>query len=735
MKQGKSSIFAVFVQEMQRRKVFKVATVYAVVAWILLQLGEVTFEPLQLPQWALTVLVVTVILGFPVTVILAWTFDITEDGIVRTRAAGTGRGSAIKSLASVMVVLITVGALGYYLFGIYAPTFEQADIAPPELTDNSIAVLPFEDLSRDQDQGYFGDGIAIALGSLLNGIDGLKVKGQSSLLAYKNQEKSSTEIGQLLGVSTVLRGTVQKDQNSENVRITAQLIGVRDGFQLWSESYNRRLDDVLDVQEEIAREIVDQLKAEWKSQSDTPLVAANVAAPQSINVGALDKLFQGQEQLRRRTPDSLQRAIELLQDSINLDPTRPLAHAELASAYVLLSSYGSLPLPEAAAKAGESLDRALAYDHNLPEGFASLGLLRWNLGQLGSAESALRRAVRLDPNSVQARIWLAGLLGERGRHREEAVVLEQASEFDAINPLLNINWASNLLKTGEVQAGFEKLKYMLDVYPDSTLVLRTLADWHLAFGDFDLAHDFASQALAVDPADPLNRAMFAQILLRLGDYDGALDGLSADALESGNHKLRNTYYDYLLLSGDVGTIEEQVAGALSAEGSEGDPRDPRFLLYWGGLAALFDGRFDVASERLTDLLDLDTEADPTMNRLEIISLLARAYQGQQLTQRVAQLLDSARTLAEQVRNRGVAIPHLSYIEACLAALAGDGDGAMTKLRDAYSDGWRDAWLLENDVRLVTVRNHAEFSELSETVRSDIALARGQILDASLAANH
>ena len=293
MKQGKSSIFAVFLQEMQRRKVFKVATVYAVVAWILLQLGEVTFEPLQLPQWALTVLVVTVILGFPVTVILAWTFDITEDGIVRTRAAGTGRGAAIKSLASVMVVLITVGALGYYLFGIYAPTFEQADVAPPELTDNSIAVLPFEDLSRDQDQGYFGDGIAIALGSLLNGIDGLKVKGQSSLLAYKNQDKSSTEIGQLLGVSTVLRGTVQKDQNSENVRITAQLIGVRDGFQLWSESYNRRLDDVLDVQEEIAREIVDKLKAEWKSQNETPLVAANVAAPSVHQCGRPGQAVSG----------------------------------------------------------------------------------------------------------------------------------------------------------------------------------------------------------------------------------------------------------------------------------------------------------------------------------------------------------------------------------------------------------------------------------------------------------
>ena len=736
MKQGKSSIAAVFIQEMQRRKVFKVATVYAVVAWILLQLGEVTFEPLQLPQWALTVLVVTVILGFPVTVILAWTFDITDDGIVRTRASGTGRGSAIKSLAAVMVVLITVGALGYYLYGIYAPRFEESAQPAAELVENSITVLPFDDLSPQRDQGYFADGIAIQLQDLLDGVDGLKVKSGQSALAFRQQQKSATEIGQLLGVETVLQGSVRKNNDSSDVRITAQLISVSDGFQLWSETYNRRLDDVLDVQEEIAREIVDQLKAEWKSQADEPLVAANLAAPQTVNVDALDKLFQGQEQLRQRTPASLQRAVDLLLESIALDDSRPLAFAELASAYVLLSSYGDLPLPEAAGKAGEAVQRALGLDGNLPEGYASLGLLRWNLGQLGSAESALRTAVRLDPNAVQARIWLAGLLGERGRHREEAVVLEQAAEFDAINPLLNINWASNLLKTGQVQSGFEKLKFMLDVYPDSAIVLRTLADWHLTFGHFELAHDFATQALTVEPDDPLNRAAFVQVQLRLEDFDGAQASLSGTDESSGNLKLLNTYYDYLLLTGNTVAIEESVARALSAEGAEGDARDPRFLLRWGGMAALFDGRFNVASERLADLLDIDRdgEADPTMHRLEIMSLLARAYQGQQLTQRVSNVLAAAQTLATQVRGRGVAIPYLAYLEACVAALAGDASTTMDRLQAAYDSGWRDAWSLENDVRLVTMRHRSDFQGFTETVKSDVALARSQLAGSTVAQN-
>ncbi|MGI9233107.1 MAG: hypothetical protein ACR2RD_05700, partial [Woeseiaceae bacterium] len=219
MRYQKRSFLAGISAEMLRRRVYPVVIAYALVAWALLQIGEVTFEPLGLPGWVMTTLIVVVIAGFPVAAILAWMFDITPSGI--RRDSRFGDSSRVLELTP------------------------------------SIAVLPFTDMSRDQDQGYFCDGVAEAILNALTMIDGLRVAARMSSFRYANLNGDLRQLGEKLGVRTILEGSVRKA--GDQIRITAQLIDVNDGYYIWSQVFERKLEDIFSIQDEIASSIAASL--------------------------------------------------------------------------------------------------------------------------------------------------------------------------------------------------------------------------------------------------------------------------------------------------------------------------------------------------------------------------------------------------------------------------------------------------------------------------------------------
>ena len=242
-----------FIDELKRRNVIRVATVYAVAAWLLIQIVATTFPILHLPDWSVTLVTVLILIGFPLALILAWAFELTPEGLKKDKDLDRNRSTTPitgRKLDFVIIGLLLL-AVGVMFVGNY--TNDDADDLIGEEATPSIAVLPFVDMSPNGDQEYFGDGIAEELINELVRLDGLRVAGRTSSFSFKGTNENLSAIAEALNVATILEGSIRKD--GDRVRITAQLINVADGKILWSEPYDRELADIFAIQEEIATSV------------------------------------------------------------------------------------------------------------------------------------------------------------------------------------------------------------------------------------------------------------------------------------------------------------------------------------------------------------------------------------------------------------------------------------------------------------------------------------------------
>jgi TolB-like protein len=390
MKQGQSFLSAVLT-ELNRRKVLRTVGAYAVGVFVVLQLMDAAVEPLRLPDWLPTLVVIVLILGFPLVFILAWKYQITPEGVKKTSTAGLLTRAQNTMLFS-MMMLGMVG-LGYGFYGYYSNVFTMGGTDSAELVvtdqrafvapENSIAVLSFADLSQEGDQTYFSDGVAEEILNVLAKIDGLHVAARTSSFAFRGMDTDIREIGRLLNVATVLEGSIRK--SGDQIRLTAQLINVADGYHIWSETYDRKLDDVFAIQDEIASAIATALV-----DSFAGLVAKPAA--RTSNLAAFEAYRTGRLHWWRRSPDELHKAITLFAKALEHDPTYAPAYAAMADSWLLLSMYGNLTIMKATERAMPMIEKALEIDPESAEGFAALGLARLQIGQMDAAESALRQA-------------------------------------------------------------------------------------------------------------------------------------------------------------------------------------------------------------------------------------------------------------------------------------------------------------------------------------------------------
>ena len=395
-----------FFAELQRRRVGKVAIAYGAIAWAATEASSVVLPALHVPEWVLTAIVIFLLVGFPIAMALAWIFDVGPEGISRTEPQAPPAAQVKLRVAYAAVVIVCMGALGYIL---YERGLGRAHAGEPR---DSIAVMPFANLSGDPSRDYFSDGMSEELLNLLARVPGLQVASRTSSFAYKDRDVDVRQIGKELGVSTVLEGSVR--QASDRVRITAQLIDAQSGFHLWSETYDRKLADVFQVQDEIAKAIVDKLRIEL-APADQQLAQRQKAPTQ--NVEAYELYLQGRAIWKRRGAENLKRAIELYQAAIGKDPAFARAHAALASAYVVLPGYTKdaddeekfLQLAEDAAR------QALAIDPSIGEAHAVLAQINANRGDLLDAESGFFFAISLEPNEPTPHQWYSILLGKVGR--------------------------------------------------------------------------------------------------------------------------------------------------------------------------------------------------------------------------------------------------------------------------------------------------------------------------------
>ena len=464
-----------FFKELKRRNVFRVGVAYLIGAWLLLQIADVVLNNIAAPDWVFKAIMLLVGIGWPIALFFAWAFEMTPDGV--KRESEVDRSQSITSTTghkldrSIIVILVL--ALGYFAWDKFSVPSEPATTtttaaATPELAiEKSIAVLPFVNMSADEDNEYFSDGLSEELLNLLAKVDGLKVAARTSTFKFKDSDADIAEIGKKLNVATILEGSVRKSGNQ--ARITAQLIKVDDGFHLWSETYDRDLDNIFEVQDEIARAIVDALKLPLLGQGETA-----IAASQTANFEAYDLYLLGRHHARIRNAAGFEQAVDYFSRAVAIDPAYAPAWSGLADAYMYLFDYGSLPFNEAISMAQKAISRALQLEPDLPEALNSRGLLLSYQGADAQAIPDLERALEIDPNNIQALSLLGGIIDELEPLRALAMA-QKAWELDPLSEDTRVRLSSRTANTGDYDAAEALIRNMLLDDPENPGLYETWA--------------------------------------------------------------------------------------------------------------------------------------------------------------------------------------------------------------------------------------------------------------------
>jgi adenylate cyclase len=402
--------------ELRRRKVFRVAAVYAVVAWLAIQVADAVFEPLGLPAWTLKLVIVLALLGFPLACALAWAFDVTPRGIERTPPAPGAVSNQVP-----VGPQSTVGVVAADRVEGPAALAPAAVAAPAE----SVAVLPFADLSPARDHAYFCDGIAEEIISALCVVRGLRVASRTSSFQFKDRPTDVREIGRLLNVGAVLEGSVRRAE--DRVRITAQLVGTGDGYHLWSESFDRRLEDVFATQAEIAQKLVRALRVSL-SREERELIERRGTS----SAEAYDYYLRGQHLLHLHGSGTVLEAAALFRRAISHDAAFAQAHAGLANALAIKGQWRLDMTPDDFEEAMAASRRALELEPRLAEAIVSRACVLSMQGRAHEAEQAFEDALRVNPASYEACFFYGrhcvgtGDAVKAARQFEAAVRLEPA---------------------------------------------------------------------------------------------------------------------------------------------------------------------------------------------------------------------------------------------------------------------------------------------------------------------
>ncbi len=722
------SFISATLAELSRRKVLRTVGAYAVGVFVLLQLMDAAVEPLRLPEWVPTLMVIVVILGFPLVFLLAWHLELTPTGVNRAKAAGLVSKSQSAILFSIMMVAMFGLAFVFYQYysGVFeagpAPqVVEQREFRAPE---NSIAVLPFTDMSEEGDQAYFSDGISEEILNLLAGVDGLHVAARTSSFAFRESKVNIQEIGRLLNVRTLLEGSVRKIDN--RIRLTAQLINIEDGYHIWSQTYDRELTDIFALQDEVANHIATALVESFAGLTIKPVGRTDsFAASQAYRTGRIHWW--------RRTPAELQRAIELFATALEHDARFAPAYAAMADTWLLLSIYGNIDTMKATRKAEAMIEKALEIDPGSEEAFAALGLARWQIGQMDAAESALRQAVELNENYVPAQLWLAGLMGQQGRYPEESQVLEKAMELDPLNELLAVNYSKNLAVRGNWAEGKELMQGLIDLRPDSTILLRAMSGYELEAGNLVEGWSLANRAWLLQPDDPEDISVLAQSWVLLGDVEEA-ERITREGLEKSgrNGNLLRTYWMTLMVLNRFEEAETLVRDLMSEYGDSLPDAMRRNFNFQLGMIAFaredFPRAYSLFSEAIGDE-DQRAYSGEEIWGFTMASLVSEIVGKHEEAE--SRLADAERKV-QRARINGVDNPGIYYTEAVILAMRDQSERALEKLNQAYQRGFRKLWTLNIDARLDSLREQPGFIALKNRITDDVNSALTEVKSVRLA---
>jgi len=549
-----------FFSELKRRNVYKVAVAYAVVGWLLVQVTTQVFPIFEIPNWALRLIVLAIIIGFPIALVLAWAFELTPEGIKHTEDVDLSDKRASKKRTWIYVTLIG-GALSAALFFVGRLSAPNSSASPAVLPEKSIAVLPFENQNRDPDTDYLCDGIPESIINSLSELPKLKVMSRNSVFHYKGKEPDAQTVGKELKVQTLLTGRVR--QRGDSLTIGVELINAQDNSQLWGQQYSRKLADVFAVQEEIAKEVSDKLRLKLTGTEKEQL-----AKRPTENLKAFQYYMQGRAAAQRRTNADLLASVSYYEKALHEDGKYALAYAGLADAYANLGYYGSIAPIEGRRKAEEAARKALELDDKLAEAHAALGLtyIGFAPSNFSIGDKELGHAIELSPNLAVAHYNLGLSFIRQGRLDEASAELMKARALDPLSsviaravvipcyfkrdygrafellrqanelgPALSATWEIGLfIRSGSIKEAFAEIEKAKDARRNDPLLIYSAGMAYAASGKQAEALQSIKELEAIAGSSLSTAHWIAKIYATLNDKENAFSwlerGLATGAL-------------------------------------------------------------------------------------------------------------------------------------------------------------------------------------------------------------
>jgi TolB-like protein len=523
---------ATFINELKRRNVFKVGIAYAIVAWILIEVTVTVLPTFNAPAWISQVFVFFIILGFPIALIFAWAFELTPDGVKPT--SSIDNEDSITHVTSqklnYAIIALLVLALGFVVIDQYvldddtttevaveqstSPSSEidQAPAVTPTTDDTkSIAVLPFVNMSADPEQEYFSDGISEEILNGLAQVADLRVAARTSAFSFKGQNIDIRKVGETLNVNHVLEGSVRKAGN--RLRITAQLIKVEDGYHLWSETFDREMDDIFAIQDEIARAVVSAMEATLGLGDDTPLVRQG-----TTNIEAYNWYLRGRYYIERQTPEAFDKAIDSYSQAIALDPEFAGGHGGMAYGMAYGSAF--FPYANVADTVRTGFQRALAIDENQTEALLAKAVdaALTNYDYL-TAERSILKALKTGVNKtlITDAYWWIVLSAPQRRFDEAIDLLRIVEVTDPLSPLVKQGIGFNLMWSRDYQAAVPYLQTAIELNPNDFLAHNALILSYIGLARWNSAESAIKQLEVVSPSDTWPLFTSALLYIAKGD--------------------------------------------------------------------------------------------------------------------------------------------------------------------------------------------------------------------------
>jgi TolB-like protein/Tfp pilus assembly protein PilF len=725
------------IEELRRRNVLRVAATYAVVAWIIIEAGSVLLPTFGASESVFQTYVVIVVAGFLVSLVLAWVFEVTPEGVKLEKNVDRS-GSAIPEKhrgVNFFFIALLVIALGISVT-LNITGMRDTQVAPTAVVErSSIAVLPFTSRSTDPENQLFADGIHDDLLTRLANVAALKVISRTSVMEYRDTTKNLRQIAAELGVAVVLEGTVQRVGNS--VRINAQLIDAATDEHVWAKSFDRQLSAVnlFALQSEISEEITRALKATLTNEEKLRL--ANIPTD---SLAAYNLFTQGMGNLYARRLDTLQIAREQFEEAITLDPDYAEAYTGLAeSVLLLLNNHQAVSTDEAFDIAETSIDKALSLNPDLAEAHAAQGLLKQKLWEetrngpgLEEAAASFVSALALNPNNASAYMWFASTRSAQHRTEEAIELYHESLRVDPLGKIPYANLPALYAERGQNDAALDLYLKAIEIHPDWPTAYQNLARHLHGLGRMDeaVAWGMKIQELSVDP---IGGAPMVPAYIEFGEYDKIADIFSG--VKPGHPAYELGLSMEKALQGDFAGALEVVESTL--EGVE-NPRQSQLGLVTA--FSVFVGDFDKA-HRYAELLNPDfaADADPEVDAFNVANIINYAFilQNQGENKRADALLEAALPVVRTLPRIGLAGHGIRDVQ--ILALQGKTLDALAAFRDAIDEGFRgtvasNGWPLAVDPYLDSLRGQPAFQVLVTELDGAVAQMHQRVSQAEESGN-